>query len=257
MQPRGRPDRAPLSALSGARTMSRPLHLHPLEHSSPNLSCPLATAVNVLQRYHSDILLRIAMHAKRGSRAAKLDCRRQRVSRRMPHKVFHSPDPLPTVDSVRTRAATPFWSRTRTSIAGDRRWQTRSATTTRGTGTQTQTTHVCKQKRFTRVSPWIGRNRCESSVRRAKRCARSTLLSSYDSDGPRGRLRAQSRRVRTTTTKRRCATIRVSFVASRDSETGGVSAFVYAHDECVRSTRAAKSQPNAPGAHTHPTTMRF
>jgi len=211
--------------------MSRPLHLHPLEHSSPNLSCPLATAMNM----YSKILLCLsccenAMHAKRGSRAAKLDCRRQRVSRRMPHKVFHSPDPLPTVDSVRTRAATPFWSRTRTSIAGDRRWQTRSATTTRGTGTQTQTTHVCKQKRFTRVSPWIGRNRCESSVRRAKRCARSTLLSSYDSDGPRGRLRAQSRRVRTTTTKRRCATIRVSFVASRDSETGGFQLL------CMRTT---------------------
>ena len=58
MQPRRRPDRAPLSALSGARTMSRPLHLHPLEHSSPNLSCPLATAMNVLLRYSSTILVR-------------------------------------------------------------------------------------------------------------------------------------------------------------------------------------------------------
>ena len=42
------------------------------------------------------------------------------------------------------------------------------------------------------------------------------------------------------TAERTKPTIRVSFVASRDSETGGVSAFVYAHDECVRSTRAAK-----------------
>jgi len=52
-KPRSRPDRAPLSALSGAGTMSRPLHVHPLEHYSPNLSCPLATAMNVLLRYFS------------------------------------------------------------------------------------------------------------------------------------------------------------------------------------------------------------